>query len=725
MDFSLIDPHAQKPNSQQTATQPKADFSAIDPHANSPKLVSTDSMTTAAPTTVKEGPADFTTMVKAATSSDPVNKVRKYAADRFPDLPMEQALQRYMFIDDTLHYADVMQNGEVVWVPELGEGFMQGAKGVGANLAGDSGTIGLMAGAGQLLKNAHPAARVIGTGVAGFGGDFIKRQLGQVLMGDADTSALADAQKSIPMGVMGAASELLPIGMTKYANRRAVQEMKAGLNKTDVLSQVKALEDDLAKHGFQTPLSAAEKAEVPSLLKLQRDLIDNPETADIIGKLIKDRGGAMEQDFFSLMKNISPEADAGVAGQRVAHAASDVMDGMKQARHNKTAPMYSKAWENAGEVDVSGVASKIDEMIQYEKGSIKATLEKAKKLLLDPDNPTIVGDDGVEQIVFDSNLRRLHGAKTEIDELISTAKRENRNGAAKLLSEVRDDLSATLEKTSPEYKAAQETFARESVDLNTSGKASIGRMADKVDERTGMILDDRVADILAPVINAKDPNMMRVVMQKISASDPNAWAAGVRGALQRSFEKIKGSLQGDHMRPAKWANEILGSPMSEATWKVALEPVDGAFEQLKALADVFRRTGLATHPGSPTAGRMAGQVSLAEQANKGLPAAGQNAIKSLQVWDIPGRVAGFWENWQTKNYAQKLANLLTDPNGVAKLKELQLSSGISRKGTAAFNGFFGGLESLLENDSNVTEAPGVKSTSSFNFKKEDGGYRRR
>lgn len=151
---------------------------------------------------------------------------------------------------------------------------------------------------------------------------------------------------------------------------------------------------------------------------------------------------------------------------------------------------YPNARAGAGAVDVSSAIRAADDVLLpgvnriaspssgIADDSLEGVVRRARSLLTD--GQSTITD-------FDSVLR----AKMDVSDMIGSLQRQGKNNQVRLLSQINDQLDTALERASPGYRAANDTFRMQSrtidaVDAGKSAASSRARAADNIATFQGM-----------------------------------------------------------------------------------------------------------------------------------------------------------------------------------------------------------------------------------------------
>lgn len=182
-------------------------------------------------------------------------------------------------------------------------------------------------------------------------------------------------------------------------------------------------------------------------------------------------------------------------GDYVGQTANQVRSGLERSRSATANTQYQAAREGAAPVDVRGALAAIDDRIGGMQGSgvtgdgIDAKLSSYRSRLASQQ-----GDVTLELSDFD----RVLGLKQQIGDDIGAAVRAGRNNEARELGKIQRELDAALEGASPDYRAANDTFARNSrtidaIDTGAAMTSPRARVADNLSTYGGMTPEQQAA----------------------------------------------------------------------------------------------------------------------------------------------------------------------------------------------------------------------------------------
>ena len=269
---------------------------------------------------------------------------------------------------------------------------------------------------------------------------------------------------------------------------------------------------------------------------------------------------------------------------------------------------------------------------------------------------------------METDLETLHQAKMALDDMIGTARQTGMGNTAKgKLVAVKNKLLSAMDNASPDYRQARQIFADLSPEVGSVREGVVGIIADLPDSK----LQQAAAKIFNPAVSG--PKTIRQARIWINAADPNAWQGLKRAYLQDSFEKAGREYAtggGKTLQGAKFRALVFGDVKRREMLKEALTPDE--YRSMSDLMDVLEATGRAVDTNSKTAWRM---EEIAELKRMGVNV----GPGSLEIHMVLNNVADWWRQVQLGNYSEKLANIITSPDGIKNLRALRQVSPRSAK----------------------------------------------
>ena len=516
-----------------------------------------------------------------------------------------------------------------------------------------------------LAGPAGVASTVALTGATSALSNLIRQSFGKAVSGQ-DISPL----KVGVSGLLGGLPQAIPSGAATIAQRNLVKDIgsidKAALS--SILNKAKATGVEL------TP---AEITNLSSLMGQQKVIGNIPSSSKTMTDFYEKREtNQIQPAVENFLRKISPVDDFADAGKMGAEALAASKVGLETAREVATDPLYTKAFELSAPVDVSPVVSKINDYLKTAKGQQEVTLTKIKNLLYTQKTRLDANGEEVTVKVLDDRLPGLQNAKFDIDRLFkdeafgSMDKKIQRE-----LTEIQKDLVSQMGKNNPEYLTANAEFSLLSKPIEEFNKRKTGTSLTA-------ITPDNLNQFADRLFESKSLTAISYAKKQIQSADPDAWDAVTRAYLQRAWEKAKTpsrSQQGMKLDTGNtWQNMLLGDIQSQKAIRLALGP--NQFKALNDLADVLQAAGSVKKLGSDTAFNAQILQQMKNDA-KGDPVAlaaiGVGTVLQPQNW---GKKLSDWAvERRFQNDADKIAKIITSPDGISKLKELRQMSPTSIK----------------------------------------------
>lgn len=625
----------------------------------------------------KQPGADWTTHYKAGHVDDPEDKIRLYAAARFPGVPFEIARQRY-----GIHEGDIVFKGDDGKIyKEQPDGFWEWAKSASAEGAAYGPEI-LLGGAGGVFGGVPGA---MGGAAAG---EAARVGLGDWLYG-ADPPASEYVSNALTSGVMAGAGELVFKGLGAAVNKaRAMRAgcigrmARTGLEHIDKAEMAKIRE---IARDVGVDLAVSQASDSSELIQYHKLLADMPETANRMAKFQRGQQGQVQQAFDQFLEGIAPHRTPLQTGEMVTGAARGALRGVDAARGKAAAPLYKKAFDGAGPVDLTPVLSNIDALIE----SLPPTsppadvLKGVRRWLVEPGGAPI------------DDLHKTHEVKMLLDRLIS-GKMAGSNGLplkhsldrrqlARLM-EVKESLVKQMDAASPYYQEARELYAKLSPAVEGTRQSIAGEVARLEGDATVKAPSRIFSNLQAR------PDTIAKARKLISAVDPDAWNAALRMHFEEAFENIKTPLHGTQNLGGWLHKKMLGDARQRQILKAAMTPEQ--WQTTLDLFEVFRRTGLTVGKESATATRQ--EVLRMERAGRGLGAALLERMqRPLRQPGMP--YAARLSEASLSKYRHRMVEIMLDPTGksadqLAKLKQLKPRSKQFLQGVGALLGIWGAAQ---------------------------------
>lgn len=578
----------------------------------------------------------FGTQVLSEFTDQPHSKMVAYAKSRFPDMPLDKALQRYGVI-----------NNHIVFVGQDGHVYAEDKPGTGATLIGNSPTIagnvlggivgGTLGGAATLTVGgvgSIPGA-IVGAGIGAGAGSAARDVIANHLGIEQDKGAGDIALSAGGNAILGSAFEgggqligrgLLPAagkGIGYLANKgqdfydgivaKAKGIPHESVNPDSAFNGVEAQETKQAADTLGLPLSKAETTMAKGDLDQERTLRGLPGSSDKFNEADQIRNPKIRQAVTDFMDNIAPSSAVPTAAADVRAAAKGAINTAENDRAAAAQPHY----------DASNPQTISQE--SYDTLMKNPVIEDTWKKI---QSDTVYK--GALDGVAPNSGQALHAIKTSLDDQIGAASRAGEKFRASQLINTKNNLLNTLEEQVPEYNVARQTFRDNSGPVNQLQNSIIGKVADTKDTQLKTV----ARTLFDPA--ESDPKVLQQAMNAIKQQNPDAWNAILRNHIQSQFENMKVSTQNGASFGKAFANQFMGTEKKREMLSMALRDNPEALENFKLLMRVMPRLGAAGDVGSPTATR---QVFL-EKYKDNLGGAVVGALGGYAAGGKEGSVSG-------------------------------------------------------------------------------------
>jgi len=265
---------------------------------------------------------------------------------------------------------------------------------------------------------------------------------------------LAETFEDAMQGAGAGGATTLGLGLvTKYAAAPAFQALKRsmGFGNADRMADV-AIAQALAKDGY-TPDQA--QAMLARINRNELTLADVGENTRALlrrataapGEARLGAKGELAAREASRVDRISDDMRQLMSGSK--DFFTDVQDLMKK-RSDEADVLYKRAWSSATRLtpQTNPGLVRLSNLPSFKKAMAKG-LEQLQDEGLDPNSPANV-------------LKGLHHTKRALDDMIGEATRAGRGNEASNLMRMKKELLQEMEKASPAYKTARQTFAGDS-----------------------------------------------------------------------------------------------------------------------------------------------------------------------------------------------------------------------------------------------------------------------
>lgn len=628
--------------------------------------------------------ASLATIARASLAPDIQDQMRRYAASRFPSLPVDEAVKRYgIDRDGNIIFADPVSGQLVREVPTVGRGegivdkFMrlghQAASGAGALIpATAAGVVGAMTGP---TGSSIPMA-----GLAAGAADVVRQAADRYLAGEDPTRI--DPWNAVGQGAMNAAGQAVGVGINK-----ALQRNPLGVQPYDRLKardpaeqqQWRNLYDEAKSRGVD--LSVGEASNLRSIRAQERALRTLPETTDKFDDFIRNRNtNQVPAAVRSELDSIAPPRNVAEGANMLRQGADDVMSGMVKQRTAAASPYYQAAFGSGVEPDISPVLQDIESRLA-KVGEATPTGRGLRAMLNALTQEERVVDASGKEVMQRVPLRNyevLHSVKEQFDDIVAGAFDIQQTSAAKRaardLAGVKAELAGVLKSAHPGYAKGAEVYASMSVPIQEARKGAIAALLDK--EGPASI---RYAEALFDAAKDIPPQEIHKIRQLYTAAGKkDEWMAGVRSFLADRLDtalQINASGEPGGV-PGKFVKSVWGTGNQQEILKAALGDQQ-LVTSFGKLMDVLTAAARSLPEGSPTAANLAAQQAMMQPGR---------AARLLGKATSPGTLLSLGDDVvegiaALRRPAQRiaLADHLLSPDGMAQLRKMTMLSPTSQK----------------------------------------------
>ena len=271
----------------------------------------------------------------------------------------------------------------------------------------------------------------------------------------------------------------------------------------------------------------------------------------------------------------------------------------------------------------------------------------------------------------------------KMTESFDKEKAANAFGASRQL----DDFLASK---SPSYAKGRDIYANAQTNVIQPRKEGmLGQLAETGGTTEGMMAQQS-GILMPPAPKATSPKEISATIKLLRREDPNVVKDWTRQNIQGIFNENTQNLQSgaNQFGGAKFATSIAGNSNQKANLKtlVSESASPEAWKGFETMLDVFQAQGKRLPAGSATAFN---QAAMEELKGGGL-------IKAALIPFKPSKIMDVYEEFRLGSNTKKLADLLTDPDGIKKLEALANTKPNTAKREVLTNSLAGGLISNKE-----------------------------
>lgn len=622
--------------------------------------------------------AGFVANLGAGLAEDTQSDIDIYAKIVFPDTPLEVSRRRFSEVD-----------GKILYVDEQGKLKNPGA-GIRAGVSRFLGDAGLNIVGG--IAGGVGGTPILGGALGAAAGEGVKNILRGALFGETMTTgefALASGKEFAIDATFG---KLFDLGAAALRTRalRNIDEIDE--------SVVKETQERIFNEtGIRVDL--AQLVGGTQLRRLKIFISKNPGQAqDLISAFDDMQRGQVEGAVERIVKLVAggDTATLEALGTRGINAAQASIALAKQMRREATSDLYTEAYESASSINISAVASYLDEQIRVAKGPVLKALKSARKMLNAKEKV-----DG--KAVLDTSLEGLHSSMIAIDAMIDGARRGDTSVSGRTLNylvETNKMLRETLEEVSPEFARVQGIYRQLTREL-------VQPLEDSIVGALSKVTNEKAASASAKLFSGsliqspKNMRLARLAIQQVERRFPEfagAWDGLVAQYLKNvSDTALTNTMTGD---AASLANRFRKSIAATPRQRAVLREAFGAgregtermrlFDSTMEALDMVARTPLSA---SDTQGFQA----IMESLKSGLARVGMFVVSPLDS------TKSLITEMNMEKALVQAAEAIMDPNKAAALKALRSMRPNFERNVAIMGVLTGtlaisSLENLLEVD---------------------------
>lgn len=526
-----------------------------------------------------------------------------------------------------------------------------------------------------------PLVSVPTAAAVGAGSNYIRQKIAQEM-----TGGQVDPVQVGLSGLLSGAFETVPGIAKAVRERRLVSDI--GSIDPSASGRLVGLSNQ-----YRIPLTPAEITDLKSLQAQQKVLGNIPSSSKTMQKFYEDREINKIQpavdDYLSSISKVDDPTQAGFMGQSALNAKREALE---KARAEASDPFYKDAFAASKPVDVKSIVGDIDSQLNTAKGSQAAILKKVKSYLYKDAPRYDANGNPIEQKVLEDRLPALQNAKFNMDALFKEESFSSLDKSIQSkLTNIQKNLVNTMGKENPAYLEANKVFQEYSAPLEEFAGRKTGLSLTKMSP-------DNLNQFSKRLFEGKSVDAIKYAKKQITDVDPDAWNAVTRSYLQDTWEvasKPSSGQKGVKLDVGNtWQNLLFGDTKNKKALFAALEPAQ--FQALVDLSDVLKAAGSVPKLGSDTAFNQQIIKQMQQEAASDPMSMAAKVVGtglSPQTWGT--KISDWATERSLSKDADKIANIITSPEGVKKLRELRQLSPTSAQrwaGLAQLLGNYGIIE---------------------------------
>ena len=472
-------------------------------------------------------------------------------------------------------------------------------------------------------------------------------------------------------GLLSGTAELAPVARKAMVERRLAKDINQ-LNP----SLVNSLRSKAGKFGVT--LTPAEITDMASLMAQQKVVGNIPDSTKIMQDFYKKREAQVQVAVDDYLGQLSKVNDPSVAGNRGIQALEVQRENLIRARSDAVAPIYQAAFDASVPVNTQPVLDQIDNMMRTQPPTGKASgyLRRVRDLLQRPEID--VNGNALNTFRAEDRLPNLQNAKFEIDAMLKDEAFGSLDKTIQgQITGIKNNLVERMGAENADYVAANRMFERMSQPLNEFNERITGVSLMQMSP-------DNLKNFANRIFQNPSPETIKYAKRQIiDGGGEEAWNAVTRSFLEEQWtlaKKPSKSQQGAKFDTGNtWQNIIMGDIKQMKAMQAALPPAQ--FQALRDLSEVLEATGRVKKLGSDTAFNQL----ITEEIMKNPPATSittgvaRTAGAALQPQNWGKMVSDWAIKKDASANAENIANIITSPDGILRLKELKKMSPTSAK----------------------------------------------
>lgn len=430
------------------------------------------------------------------------------------------------------------------------------------------------------------------------------------------------------------------------------------------------------------------------LTNLQRVVEGSQGGGDTMGAFMAQRPGQIEAAGRQAFDTIAPQSQAPhTIGPAIGQAAEQTATDARAIRSAQTRPFYAQAaGDTVPAADVNGIIAQLDAIIARAgtpelAGPAQQLRDRLIAQAATPGTPatrTPVTNPNTGQVIRYNSTPAVPGTPAvphtnvgRLDEVYGSARDQftgpapvGQTGtearAARYAAEALEPLDNALQAASPalaQGRQVHQTVTRQFIEPLMQGP--IGKLADRD------IGTRQAIEVLFPTnpLPGSAPEIVRTV-GNLAQRNPGAARQIVRAHVESVFNEATQQLQtgANQFGGAGFAAVLRGNTQQAENLAAAIQGVAGpqVLQGFDEFLNILSATGQRQRIGSQTAFNQEAQDILKRGGAIGEAA---NAVATAGI-KLPGRIKEAYEQWRLGRNTQQIAQILTDPNGIAMFRRL-------------------------------------------------------